>query len=465
MANSVDAFIPELWSKYGIAILEENMVIANRLYRGFENDFASFGDTVNTRKPQDFVAKRKTKTDNVTVQDAVADNVQVNLDQWAHVSFEISDGDETLAMESLLDRYIEPAAIALARFVDKVALSTYAQFLQYQAGTLSGMTASNTLQYITESRANFNRNAAPMEDRNLFWGTDAEAILLQTDTFVEADKVGDSGTAMREASIGKKLGMFHWLAQNMTNQSGQVTVDGAINNAAGYPRGHTGAMAVDGFTGDAIVPGQWFSINGNVYQAATGTTSTGLDTDVLVATWPLVKAVANNDVIKVYNNTANVVDTGTTYPIGWNKPLAFDNGSGSQPTILPQVGQVISFGADEDNRYVVIDVDTTTSATEVNVLLDRSLVIAIANDVVVNLGPTGGGFNLACVPTSSALVLRPLKAPIRNAGAASFSMSHNGVPMRTTFSYDGIGQKTLCTMDFLLGVKVLDVKLGNVILS
>jgi len=432
------------------------------LYRGLLNVFARFVDVVNTRKPRDFVANRKTRDDSVTKQDAIADNVQVALDQHAHVSFEIADADETLAMESLIDVYIEPAAIALARFVDRVSLAIHAQFLQYQAGALGGMTPSNTLQYITQGRAVMNNNAAPMEGRNLFWGSDAEAVLLQTDTFVEADKVGDNGSALREASIGRKLGMNHWLAQNMVNLSGQTVVSGALT--ADYPRGFAGSMGCDGFTGAAIDIGQWFSINGNVYQAAAVALN-GSDTDEVTPTYPLVKPVANNDVIKVYDNTTNVVDTGTTYPIGWNKKIAFDNGSGAQPTVLPLVGQIVSFGTDVTNRYVVIAVDTTTSATEALVTLDRSLAATVADNAVVNLGPSNGGLNLLCVPTAAALVLRPLRSPMKNAGAASFSMAHNGVPMRTTFTYDGDTQKTLCTMDFLLGIKVLDNKLGSVILS
>ena len=45
------AFIPQLWANESIAILEENMVIGNLVHRDFENTVASYGDTVNTRKP------------------------------------------------------------------------------------------------------------------------------------------------------------------------------------------------------------------------------------------------------------------------------------------------------------------------------------------------------------------------------------------------------------------------------
>ncbi|MEX0827859.1 MAG: hypothetical protein WD005_02800, partial [Haliea sp.] len=46
-----DAFVPEVWAQEGLAILEENMVAANLVHRDFENQIASFGDVVNTRRP------------------------------------------------------------------------------------------------------------------------------------------------------------------------------------------------------------------------------------------------------------------------------------------------------------------------------------------------------------------------------------------------------------------------------
>jgi hypothetical protein len=67
-----DAYIPEMWANESIAILEENMVVGNLVHRDFEPIIASYGDTVNTRKPGEFVAKRKTVADSVTVQTPTA---------------------------------------------------------------------------------------------------------------------------------------------------------------------------------------------------------------------------------------------------------------------------------------------------------------------------------------------------------------------------------------------------------
>ena len=71
-ANDNDSFIPEIWANESLMILQNQMVMGNLVHRDFSDEVASFGDVVNTRRPNDFTSKRKTDADNVTVQDAVS---------------------------------------------------------------------------------------------------------------------------------------------------------------------------------------------------------------------------------------------------------------------------------------------------------------------------------------------------------------------------------------------------------
>ena len=201
--NEIDPFIPEQWANESIAILLENMVAANLVHRDFENEFQKFGDTVNTRKPREFVAKRKGVNDDVTVQAAGADNVAVVLNQHVHVSFLIRDGEETKSFKDLVTEFIHPAAIAMARAVDRIVLGQVYQFLGNSAGTLGGLTTSNGPGYITDTRKVFNDNKAPMQGRNLILTSNTESKLLQNAIFIQANTVGDNGTAMAEASVGR----------------------------------------------------------------------------------------------------------------------------------------------------------------------------------------------------------------------------------------------------------------------
>ena len=68
---------------------------------------------------------------------------------------------------------------------------------------------------VIEARKFLTQNAAPLADRRFVVGATAEADLLNSELFVAADKVGDEGTALREASLGRKFGMDCYVDQNI----------------------------------------------------------------------------------------------------------------------------------------------------------------------------------------------------------------------------------------------------------
>jgi hypothetical protein len=117
--NSLDDWVPEVWAQESLAILEENMVIGNRIHRDFADEISDFGDTVNTRRPNEYVAKRKNASDDVTVQDSAATNVAVVLNQHIHTAFTIKDSEQSLAFQDLIRVYLNPAALSIARKIDK----------------------------------------------------------------------------------------------------------------------------------------------------------------------------------------------------------------------------------------------------------------------------------------------------------------------------------------------------------
>ena len=117
--NDNTAFIPELWASEGLAILQENMVIANLVHRDFENEIRQFGDVVNTRRPGTFQIRRKADGDPLQNQDASATNVKVPLDQWFYTSFTIKDGEASKSFQDLVDIYLRPGMMTIARSVDR----------------------------------------------------------------------------------------------------------------------------------------------------------------------------------------------------------------------------------------------------------------------------------------------------------------------------------------------------------
>lgn len=394
--NNLDAFIPEMWAMESVAILVENMVAPTLVHRDFDMLFQKHGDVVNTRQPAEFTAKRKTGA-TVTTQDATATNIPVTLDHHVHVSFLIGDGDESKSFKNLVEEYLRPAVIAMARYADQVVLGQYYNFLGNQAGYIGGLTSSNAVNLISNTGLVMNRNKAHQTGRQMIWTPEAEALIIQNPTFHEADKVGDDGTALREASLGRKLKFTHWMAQNMAEVQALASpaeTGTAVDLPAGYAKGTT-TIHVDGFsdnTASLIKAGQWLSINGVVYQTAAAVTPVVNEGDVTL-TYGLKEAVANDDAI-IFYASANLINLAAGYDAGHLDYINVDDGAGAAPDEI-QVGQILTING---ANYSVMETVAAAGGT-VDVLLDRALASAVVDNTPVLYGPHGGGFNLDSIAT------------------------------------------------------------------
>jgi len=447
-----DAFTPEVWAQEGLMLLENNMVAGNLVHRDFENQIANFGDIVNTRLPANFVGKRKTDADSVTVQDAATPNVAVPLNQHLHTSFLVKDGEESRGFQSLRDNLLAPAMLSLAQMVDEVVLAQAYQFLPNAVGQL-GVTP--TKESVIAVRNKMNQLKVPMEGRNLVITPDTEADLLAIDSWITADKVGDEGSALREGSLGKKYGILHWMSQNTPSVPGGTNdntfVDGAINLAAGYFKGDT-VLVVDVFAA-AIQNGSWCTIAGDDIPHRITTTVGGATPTSITITPALARDVVDDAVVRVY--TPGQINFAANYALGYAKELVIDGFA-----IAPNTGQLISIGvAGTDPVYGALSTPST-----IELLLGRPLEAAALDDAFVAPGPAGN-YNFGFHRQAMALVTRPLAAPASGTGALSFVASFNGLSMRVVMTYDGNLQGHLVTCDLLCGVKVLDVNLGTVMLG
>ena len=452
-ANDNDALIPEIWANESVAILSENMVAANLVHRDFSMDVASEGDLVHTRQPGTFTATRKTDADDVTVQDATLTDIQVPLDQHFHTSFTIKDGELSKSMKDLIEVHLEPAVLSIAQATDKIILGQWPQFLANNAGMLGGLSDTTSKEYILNTRKVMNENLAFANGRNLVWNPDGETQALNTDIFITADKVGDDGTALREASMGRKLGFDHYMDQHMSYISaGNTVTTGEINFGAGYAAGST-VFTVDGFSA-AIAAGSWLTIEGDMTPLRVVSTVGGATPTSITVLSPGIKtAVVDDADITVY--TPGEVNLLAGYAAGYAKEITVDGF-----TVAPQIGQFVTFGdSTTTDIYTIIAVTGLTGIT-----LDRPLGAAIANNDDVCIGPAGS-YNFGFHRNAITFVSRPLALPRRGTGALSAVASSNDVAIRVTITYQGTSQGHLVTVDLLCGVMVLDTDLGAVLLG
>lgn len=463
-ANDLDAFIPEFWAQESLAVLEENLVASNLVYRDFEDRLSQFGDTVNCRRPNRFEPVRKDLTDNVTIQDATATNVPVVLNQHVHTSFLIRDGEESKSMADLITTYIEPAVKGMARWTDRMVLGQYGQFIANSVGKLGQMSSTTAKGYLIDARKKSQTLLWPQGDpiRPMITNEDTEAAMLNTDLFVSAEKVGDNGSALRSASLGRKFGFDMLMSQQMGNIApGNTTKGGAINNAAGYAAGTT-VFTVDGFTGVTAV-GEFVTISDNLTNVGghvsrvTATTATLGNTTSITILDPIPFDTVDNALVRTY--TAGAVNNGGGYAAGWSKAIVV-NGF----TVAPKVGQMVTFTTNvptvSDEVYTVLGIDVSTTS----ITLDRPLAAALANTATVNIGPAGD-YSFAFLKDAIALVIRPLAPPKPQTGARSAVISYNNLSMRATITYNGDKQGHLVTLDYLAGIKVLNRNFGLVMLG
>jgi hypothetical protein len=454
--NTVDAFNVQLWAQESLSILVENMVMGMLVHRDFDNVIANYGDTVNVRKPGEFNAKRKTNADAVTIQNVTATSIPVKLNQHVHVTYLIKDGEETISFTSIIDEFLRPAMIAKARFVDHVLSCQVYQFLANSAGRLRNLTTSNAKSSVLALRGAMNRNNAWVADRNLVLTSETETALLELDAFTDADRVGDDGTALRNAALGRKFGFDILMAQNQPyvdhSLQTSVLITGAINNAAGYPAGST-SFAVDGLSA-AITAGTWLTIAGDDTPLQVVSTTGGATPTAIVTATGLKTAVVDNAVITLYpkGTVSGTYTYDSTTNTGYAKEITI-----SGLTVAPQVGQLVSFGSDTTKRYGVIEVNGLVGVT-----LDRPLEATVSNGATINLGPSGS-YNFAFHPNALTMVTRPLVQPRQGTGALSAVVPWMGMSVRVTITYDGNKQGHLVTLDMLMGVKVLDEALGAVL--
>lgn len=198
---------PDIIAREALMVLRNNAVMANLVHRDYSNEFVNgIGDTITIRKPATFEAKEYAGA--IEVQDATEGGISVVMDKHLDVSFAVTAKQLSMDIEDFSKQLLVPAMQAFADKVDKYLLGLSGDITNKVATT-------DTIQNdVVDARAYLTKSAAPLTERRFVYGSDTETKLLKTDLFIHADKVGDEGTALREASLGRKYGMDFYVDQN-----------------------------------------------------------------------------------------------------------------------------------------------------------------------------------------------------------------------------------------------------------
>lgn len=393
-------------AKAAVGILENELVMANAVYRGYEDEFSkkingyTVGDTITVRKPTDFTVRN---TITASAQDVTEAKLSIQVNQIAGVDFAFTSEQLTLNIGELSERVIRPAMIQIANQIDQQVMSLYKDIPQWVGtpGTL------------VQSFAGFAKGAQNMDQRSVPMGG-RSAVLAPADFWALAGSQtalfsqAINNKSYREGEIGKIGGIDTFMSQNAPTfttgpMGGTPLINGAAQNTTYDTTGaNTQTLITDGWTAAAaarVVAGDVFTIAG-VFDV----------NPVTKATLPFLKQF--------------VVKSNGSSDAGGNLTL----------TIAPQIITTGAFqtvsAAPADNAALTFVGTANTSYTN-NLFFDRN------------------AFALVTVPM--------VKPP----GAVECSrMSKNGISVRVIPFYDGTNDKSTWRLDVLYGTKTIDPRLA-----
>lgn len=274
-------------ARAALPVLENNLVMAGLVYRDLDNTFANEGDTIQVRKPASFTAVEFDGDLTGEYQAISESSVSVQLGTIADVSVEVTSKELSLDIMSFSEQIIKPAMVSLAEKIDADLCGLYKDVYSYY-GT-SG-TTPDELADISGARKLLNTQKVPTSDRSFVIDPEADAKFTTLDIFARVDALG-STEGLREASLGRKLGMNMFMDQNIkTHTAGTFTALAAPKLSAATAVGDT-TIAVDGGSGtETLLDGDIFTLGSYQYAVTANATATA-GAIAAVSVYPAIKEI------------------------------------------------------------------------------------------------------------------------------------------------------------------------------
>lgn len=205
-ATNQATFIPEIWAARALGFLHQNAVMPRLVNRNWENEVASYGDTINIPTYGSFTVKDKAPGVSVELQNATSSTIAIVLDQHKEISFIIEDVAKAQANISIMDGYIEKAMITHANAIDSALL--LAGYASLPAANRFGDASSAFSEAnLLLARRFLNGNEIPYGNRSLVMKDFAPLLVI--DRFTRADAIGN-GQAIQTGLVGTLHGAQCW---------------------------------------------------------------------------------------------------------------------------------------------------------------------------------------------------------------------------------------------------------------
>ncbi|MBR1585049.1 MAG: P22 coat protein [Clostridia bacterium] len=334
--------------------LIDHLVFPNLIYKDYSDDFSGMkGDTIQVRKPIVLEAKDFDPDQGVDAQDIVESTVDVTLDKIATVDVGIEALQGATSIDDLTRIFIDPAAAALAAKINADGLELYKDIFA-TAGTAGETPAS--LSVLADARKALNQGKAPVSGRSAVWDPEADAAFTAIDAIVHAEKSG-SNQALREGSIGRVMGMDHYMSQAVKQHKTGITAASGVKVASAVAAGDRKLSLSGASLAGKLVKGDLIRINGATYAVTADTAAAAANAIANVAVTPALPAIAaNTEVTLIPSHTANLA----FHPMAFafvTRPLTAPGGVESYVTHYNGISLRVVRGYDMQHKREMLSMD------------------------------------------------------------------------------------------------------------
>lgn len=219
----------DIIAKEALMHLDNNLVFAKQVYRGYENEFSKkingyeVGETISIRRPTDFTVRTNAT---MSTQDVTEGKVALTVDQRRGVDFEFTSQDLTLRIGELGERVIKPAMIQLANSVD-----TYLAGLYSSVPNWVGVSGQKVDSYADFAKApeRLDEYAVPQDTRGAVLSPADHWGLLGSQTALYMQDVAKG--AYRKGSLGEIGGVDTFMSQNILTHTAGTRTNAAVDQS------------------------------------------------------------------------------------------------------------------------------------------------------------------------------------------------------------------------------------------
>jgi hypothetical protein len=215
MANitvtSVGDSIPTIVAAEALGALKANCVMSRLVARDWENEVASYGQTVTIPLRSAFTAQSKSADATVTLQAPTDSALSLTLNQHYEISFLFEDVARMLERPDQFAGWMADAVKVLAEKIDATLTGLYSGLSQ-TIDASAGLDESD----FRNARRLLNVAKAPMTDRYAVLHPDADYEALGIEKITNRDYAESLGQMAANSLIGRAFGFDIFMDQNVT---------------------------------------------------------------------------------------------------------------------------------------------------------------------------------------------------------------------------------------------------------